>query len=425
MAQRGVILRPAMRRTYVLLSPLTLCLSLGCSNSVNPADNDRKAAPPSEAQPAAGPEVPPEAAPEPLALPTEWRPIQGARSISDIGPLQHFGAFVAGSNDERRWLLSLDADGSQTELDLGGPGMLASVAQADSGELLVVGSSGAGFGGDPWFARVSPSGKILAEATFPTKVSGTFQAVVPREQGALIVGIQNPMTSGVTHGWVISVDSQAKPLWEQRLGDGGYHYLLDAVVLPKGGVVTVGAGKRANYSPWVAALGPQGKPGTVELHENERWGELSTAALDGGGAVYAAGTSTKEQASSVVHRGGKLQVLKVDAEGVLEWEHSWLDDVAVVGSMRPMPEGGVMLLVGTVGDPSSEFPTGKLLLVRVPADGSEPKVSEIEAEAVALTLSTIAAEIVGMQGTEVVLLQLDRQADQDDAYRWRLTGHPL
>lgn len=414
-----------MHRTYALLTSLALCLPIACSGSVPSAKESRKAAPPSEASSEAPPRPEPEAAPEPLTLPTEWRPIQGSRTISDIGSRRGFGAFVAGSDDERRWLVSLDADGSQTELDLGGPGTLTSAAQTDDGELLVVGKSGAGFDADPWFARVSPSGEILAEATFPTKVGGSFEAVVPREQGALLVGIQNPMTSGVTHGWVISVDSGAKPLWEQRLGEGGYHFLLDAVVLPKGGVVTFGGGKRTTYSPWVAALGPDGEPRTIELHEDERWGGLSTAALDHDGAAYAAGTSTKEQASSSIHQGGKLQVLKVDREGVLEWQHSWLDDVAVVGSMRPMPEGGVMLLAGTVGDANAKLPTGQLMLVRIPADGGEPKVSEIEAEAVALTLSTIAAEVVGMQGTDVVLLQLDRRGDEDDAYRWRLSAHPL
>jgi len=338
--------------------------------------------------------------------PPTWHELEGTDGDTFIQTAGRLGDgwYVAGwTSGGDRLFVTLSRDGKGTRWPLG-HGRIVDVAAAPDGGLYLIGTMSMGAGGDAWFGKVDASGKLVAEYVPATEVGGDLYRVVPRPGGgALMVGVYNPTESGVSHGWVVAVDDAGKELWQQRLGEGSYHYLTDLAVLGDGTLLAVGAFKGTTYRTWFVRLKPDtGERIDSQFHETGSWEGLTGLAPLGGDRMLMVGTTSEEQ--GLQRSVGKVLVLWAGADGRVEGRREVGDQVIGVG--RPVKAGeDVVILIGAQG--SSTLGTS-LHLARVPAVEGRVSLTRLgEARSVALDWSTLGGFVLGVQDGEAEVILLD------------------
>jgi hypothetical protein len=425
-----------MVKTLLPSSALLFCVPLACSSAPEPTQAQQTKGEATQVD-ATAPRIdpPPPVQPERLPSPTDWQPLSVSGEVTALGRLPRYGAFVGVQrrDEQARWVLALGFDGSPRVTELG-PGEIHGIAETSTGELVIGGVNGAGSLEELWFARLDPEGKLVSQGPVTTELAlERWRGVFSRGDHAILLGSFGTMDPEVEYGRALIVDSKGI-VEDLRPGGRGSHELSSAVVLPDGGLMVFGAAWRGDdKSPWAVRIGADNKVGNEMVHAGSPWGDTTTAALGVDGAIYAAGTSADSKPMSLRYIRGKLEVLKMDTQGKVEWAHRWHDDIALVGSMVPLPKAGVVLLAATIDEGQDrETRRGReLFLVSIPPDGSEPKFTAIETPSALLSRGVFSAAILGVRDAEAVLLQLEITDDPGDdpladpSYRWRFATYPL
>jgi|GEM_PF-7027668 len=171
----------------------------------------------------------------------------------------------------------------------------------------------------------------------PAGVNG-LTAVVAVADGAVVAG-------GVRDGagWLLRVDGEGAAEWDRELPE--LASVTGLAALGDGGVVAVGNG--GDGVPRAVRVGAGGAPAWSRPLRPRGTGELAAVAAAPDGAALAAGRLRSESTPD-----GALWVVRVDADGGVEWERTYPGRAIEAGyGVAVLPSG----LVAVAGDSAEDF----------------------------------------------------------------------
>jgi hypothetical protein len=258
-----------------------------------------------------------------------------------------------------------------------------------------------------WYGRVSAAGRAAVETTFKSDVGGSeMYDVIPFGDGALLVGVHNPVTPGESNGWIIAVDAAAKTRWAHRLGKGSYHAFTRVATDRRGHVLAAGAKKLAAYQGWIVDVDKEGKVAGEQLVESKTWDVLMGIAVGGDEEIYTTAKAAPHQDADGVAVLTRRKSLATET-----WRHQILADVVAVSP--PIVHRASVEFLAVVG----KGPGGTLHLVRAPRDGKKPAIVPVGGETFALDWNSLPAWIVGTTDADTTIGQVRRAAD--GGVEWR------
>lgn len=187
-----------------------------------------------------------------------------------------------------------------------------------------------------------PSGRLVGpQGTAPvlsTSVSGTpwakiygsslgvsgAQVVRLTPDGAfLVAGWTRSFGAGLNDFWVLKLDGSGDTLWQRTYGGGGDEAVENIEVTPDGGAIMVGLTTSfgAAHEPWVLKIDAQGN---VQWEHTYRttgrdWG-FSIQPTRDGGYILAGGTDLGWPTRCCREAG---QLIKLASDGSIEWQHTF------------------------------------------------------------------------------------------------------
>lgn len=389
------------------------CAALGAcvtTTTTRPPPPPRTSAPPTAATPPAPPPpttVEQGAAPAPTfqaVTPTPWLDLPLPDGVSPVvveaGALAT-GAFVAGTHQvkgvTRRWVVRISAAGKMSAVDAGAGALSAAAAPNTGTDLLLAGGA--------WAGRVTTEGRVTSETALRVEAGGEINAVVPLEEGALLIGTHNPTASGESNGWLVAVDAAGKVRWEQRLGRGGYHQLWRATMDRRGHLLAVGTRKATTYQGWLVDVDKDGKLSGEQTDATRTWDALIGIAVGGDEELYVTGKLSPHQDAD-----GAAVIMRRRSIGAETWRQQVLSGVIMVGPPVIHRRTVEFLVVTAKGD------TGTLHLVRQSRDGGTPVVLAV-GETFPLEWLALPAWIIGTTDADTAVAQVRRGAD--GGVEWR------
>lgn len=235
---------------------------------------------------------------------------------------------VAGSQidaaERHQWAAIVRASGSVRHV-LGAEGAVTAVARGRGADLLLVGSTGQTFASQASITRLTSDDTLRVAREFPDGDDASAEVYGARvaSDGILIAGLRNPITSGVTHGWLaLLADDMQQETWSLRLGSGAYFTLTDAAMLPDRSVIAVGmdsTGRR--YKGWVVRVDASGVVRSQQTLGTNGWQTLTSLAVTRSGAVWALGDSARAQPAMNVR--GPAWLVRLGPSGAGEVPVTW------------------------------------------------------------------------------------------------------
>lgn len=241
------------------------------------------------------------------------------------------------------WLLRTKADGSEVwSLLVGGPkeDWLEDIA-LDGNVVYAVGTGVVSdtSGADMMLAVSGVTGMppVPAHLGGSGADEGMAVAAIPGK-GAIAAGISRSTADGVADGWLVLLGAAGTPNWSRRYGGPTADALYDVVVQPDGGFVaagsTVGPGFKGS-DPWLLKVDGQGNP-LWQQTAGDNAAEVIRALLpmaDGGFGL-------------VGRKGLALMLGRVDSAGNPVWERLLDSEHSYEGLAGAALPGGGLLAVG-------------------------------------------------------------------------------
>lgn len=177
-----------------------------------------------------------------------------------------------------------------------------------------------------WLLNLDAASGDVGVQRASTSAFGGFTdgAKVARDGGALFLGRDVVDFFDKHDGWVMRADAGGNVVWSQRftgLGNSGRFFLFDALELPDGSWIAVGAASIIDRPPQNAWIVRFSATGAVLWQSEYGGGQVETArsvirTSDGGFAV--AGWSSSSGAGS-----DDVWVLKIDVNGAVQWQKTY------------------------------------------------------------------------------------------------------
>lgn len=214
-----------------------------------------------------------------------------------------------------------------------------------------------------YVAAVDAEGELLWRTTIAQPGVDVRKAITTSDGGFMVVGDYDPIDGAESYGLVFyKFDRDGALAWKRALGGAAILTLNDVVQGSDGGFIFAGAESfpgRTGSNMFVAGIDASGGPtfmhgNSMSLHN----GAFALLAADDGG--YLLGGYSYDSTGF-----GGMTLTKVDAEGMVQWEHlhagtSSTDQYKLAGMVR-MGDGGYTVLAMRGG----RYP----YLLRIDADG--------------------------------------------------------
>lgn len=230
---------------------------------------------------------------------------------------------------------------------LGGSGLDQGSAtlQIAEGDLLVMmttnssnGDVTGNYGGnDIWLGRLNNLGDVLWQRTYGGTGHDGARAIQETNEGGYILAgntYSNDIDVIGSHGggdiWVVLVDALGEVIWQRALGGMGFDHAQDVAALPDGGYLIVGETystdgdvtfQHGNGDAWVIKLNSNGEVEWQKtLGGSDNDGARAVAVALDGGSIVSGFTFSNDGDVSGNNGMADLWVVKLDAEGNMEWE---------------------------------------------------------------------------------------------------------
>lgn len=352
---------------------------------------------------------------------SEWRaltpPEAGDTRVvaAGVAGARLFFAGTVGDEDHlKQWIAFVDRAGS-VEAAVLAAGDVESASPFGSGGVLLAGEAPREPTRGTVLTAVDKTGKMLWSKIVPSEVGAdSITSTAVRGGQIVAIGVQNPIESGVTHGWLLGLDMTGEKKWERKVGEGSYHYLTSLVPMDDGSYVAFGGKKtEARYASWIVSFDAKGEGIREDVEPTERWEGIQRAAAAPGGGAYAIGVSSEKQGA--MRSVGAAFVERFDATGKRIWRRDAGEHIAGIGA-PVVTASGASFLAGTLND--DEPPTGALMLVSVPADGGPAKLEKIDGLPSMLDFRTVAGALI--PGTTETPDVLGIQPRKGGGFEWRV-----
>lgn len=293
------------------------------------------------------------------------------------------------------------------------------IVQTDDGGYVIAGytnSFGAG-GFDFWLIRIDSSGKMLWNRTYGGAADDkAFSLIKTADGGYVLGGTTESFGAGDADFWLVKTDSSGNIEWNKTYGGSGFDMLLSVVQTPDQGYALAGrtlSFGNGGYDAWLVKVNSTGEMEWNKTYGGtiDDWANCVVQTSDGGYAVfgntfsYGAGSSdfwlvktdsegtaqwnrtyggfSYEDASNVIQVSdggyvmagqtytysvsmGDFWLVKADASGNMQWNHSYGAIGNDMGSVIHTSDGGYALggwMYTTAGDAAFR-------LVKTDADGN-------------------------------------------------------
>ncbi len=258
--------------------------------------------------------------------------------------------------EPKQWVAFVDRAG-HVEHHTEGPGAVSAARATPAGGVIIAGSQESGSLKGTNVVELDPSGHVIWSHEIKADVGGDeIMDVLVNDDGAIAVGVQNPIESGVSHGWIVALDAHGEPRWDKRLGEGSYHGLLGITAMLGGQFLAVGSKKKDRYGNWVATFDGAGASVHETFAPSDRWEGFAHVVAAPTGA-FAVGISSAEQGD--MRSVGKAFVALIAADGRTVWRKVVADKIAGVG-VPVATKDGFAFLAASVDDPANARSGGAL-----------------------------------------------------------------
>ncbi len=310
-----------------------------------------------------------------------WAATYGGASYDSANCIQQTtdgGYIVSGwtdsfSSDRKLWLLKLRPDGTVTWQKTYGKDDLAeaeSVQQTGDGGYIVAGwtvSFGAG-AYDFWVWKLRPDGTAEWQKTYGgNSVDQSLSIKQTKDGGYIVAGATHSFGAGELDAWVLKLRADGTVEWQktyggsdaerafsiQQTGDGGYILAGDTVSFGAGGLDIL-----------VLKLRPDGIVEWQKTYGGNGYDKAESIRQTTDGGYIVAG-----EARSFDHKDGDIWVLKLRADGTVEWQKTYGEGGSADWSVfiRQTVDGGY-----TVAGCTYSFGAGRgdLWILKLSPDGT-------------------------------------------------------
>ncbi|BCR06334.1 hypothetical protein DESUT3_34030 [Desulfuromonas versatilis] len=235
------------------------------------------------------------------------------------------GVVLAGETDSFRegfrdaWVVRLAGDGSiQWQKTYGrddGATGIREIRSVPDG-FIVVGSTRAlfplGLSSDGWVAKLDPAGNLQWQMVLGNEADGeSLGAVVPSEDGYLLIGGRSSAADFNEDGWAVMLDLAGNVLWQKTIGSEKRESFAAAASSGDGYVL---AG-RMEFDGWLVKLDGEGNLLWQRTYGGERTDTFSSVLATSGGLLAAGDTETFGVAESDIRHGFNVWLLSLDSQG--------------------------------------------------------------------------------------------------------------
>ncbi len=258
-------------------------------------------------------------------------------------------SFGAGESDI--WLIKTDGEGTiQWQHTFGGSDRDEgySVQQTSDGGFILLGTTnsfGAG-GGDIWLIKTDGEGNMLWQRTFGgDKEDVGFSVQQTSDGGFILLGWTSSFGAGESDFWLIKVDGEGTMLWQRTFGSDKSDYGFSVQQTSDGGFILLGFTLHVEslFAPGDALLIKTDAEGAIQWQHtfggDKYDGGYSVQQTSDGGFILVGSTWS--------FGAGKYDVwlIKTDGEGTIQWQRTFggseVDDGS---SVRQTSDGGFILL---------------------------------------------------------------------------------
>lgn len=233
----------------------------------------------------------------------------------------------SGTNNHDFWLIKTDSSGTvQWSKTYGGNGIddaYSVIETADGGYAMAgfTNSSGAG-NYDGWLVKVDSSGNMQWNKTYGGATADDLYTVVQTGDGGYaLVGYTTSFGAGAADGRLVKVDSSGNLLWSQTYGGTGVDDAVSMVKTSDGGYALVGFTRSFGVGGtdfWLVKVDSEGV-----LQWNKTYGgpsdDSAHSVVQTGDGGYALAGFT----SSFGSGGGDFWLVKVDSSGNMQWNRTF------------------------------------------------------------------------------------------------------
>jgi hypothetical protein len=267
------------------------------------------------------------------------------------------GHIIAGSITDKSdsLLLSLDEAGAvRWQTSIGGPGRdeISDIRITSDGEIVGVGSTAAPGNGNRnlWVIKLNGSGDIVMQKEYggdgEDEASGLLEAA---DGGFVVAGSTTSFGFGAQDVWILKLSSSGIVEWQQAYGDSANEAAHAIAAAGDGGFVVAGwTDAPGSRDVWVLRLDDQG----AIIWQKRYGGAMADEAralvrTSDGGFVIAA-----ESASFGTDSNPDVWLMKLDADGVIEWQRSIeAGGAAVLNALHATSDGGIIAGGGVQPNP--------------------------------------------------------------------------
>ncbi|TGE04669.1 T9SS type A sorting domain-containing protein [Hymenobacter fodinae] len=286
------------------------------------------------------------------------------------------------------WVVKLAADGAkQWERAFGGSleDELWSVLQTNDGGYLLGGTSYSGKSGDKsqpnkgysdyWVIKIDAQGNKQWDRTYGGNGHDTFRSMQLTADGGFVVGgysasgvsddksepsLADPYFSSDPDYWVLKLDAQGNKQWDRTYGGNRTEWLSEVLQTTDGGYIVAGqslSNESGNKSQqlkgtrdfWIVKLDAQGHKQWEQAYGTTGSNPLRRVrqTTDGGYILCGESTSGVSIDKTEPSKGGQdIWVVKVDANGVKQWDRSVGGSGSEVGYALSLTLDGGYLIGG-------------------------------------------------------------------------------
>ena len=251
-------------------------------------------------------------------------------------------------------------------IDGGANEFLYALVPTGDGSALLVGETGnGGSETDAWVIKVGALGTAQWTKTYGVKGEEEARAAVALPGGgSLIAGMTRTQGAGNADGWLLALDANGTPLWDNAYGGTSTDLFYGIAPAPGGGVVCAGSNRSLSGSlekGWLARMDAGGELLWQDKYGGGQIDELFAVVAAADGTFAAAGKNSSQSVS-----GSDAWLLIVDGKGkTLQSKVYNSGDYDEARALAPTADGGYVLtgVASVKGNP-------ELWLARTDASGA-------------------------------------------------------
>ena len=241
------------------------------------------------------------------------------------------------------WVLKLDANGNiQWQKTYGGNGVdvARSIQQTSDGGFIVAGeTSSFATNTDVWILKLDANGNISWQKTYGgNEVDVAYSIQQTSDGGFIVAGETSSFGSGYKDIWILKLNASGGIQWQKTYGEDATDDSAYSVQQTSdGGFIVAGETILTNVGEfWVLKLDANGV-----IQWQKKYGGTNADVANSirqtsdGGYIVAGGTS------SFTHFFGDIWLLKLDSAGAIQWEKTYGGSVSnAANSIRQTSDGG-------------------------------------------------------------------------------------